>query len=40
MVTFEMKMIVTLTVNPAIDTNMSVGNVVANRKLYCAQPRH
>ncbi|MBI5100415.1 MAG: 1-phosphofructokinase family hexose kinase [Nitrospirae bacterium] len=34
-----MKMIVTLTMNPAIDKSSSVGNVVAERKLYCTAPR-
>lgn len=32
-------MIVTLTMNPAIDKSSSVGNVVAERKLYCTAPR-
>lgn len=34
-----MKTIVTLTMNPAIDKSSSVGNVVAERKLYCTAPR-
>ena len=34
-----MKMIVTLTMNPSIDKSSSVGNVVAERKLYCTVPR-
>lgn len=34
-----MKMIVTLTMNPAIDKSSSVGHVVAERKLYCSAPR-
>ena len=34
-----MKMIVTLTINPAIDKSSSVRNVVAERKLYCTAPR-
>jgi len=34
-----MKRIVTLTMNPAIDKSSSVGNVVAERKLYCSAPR-
>ena len=29
-----MKMIVTLTMNPSVDKNSSVGNVVAEKKLY------
>jgi len=34
-----MKMIVTLTMNPAVDKSSSVENVVAERKLYCTAPR-
>lgn len=34
-----MKMIVTLSMNPAIDKSSSVGNVIAERKLYCSAPR-
>ncbi len=34
-----MKRIVALSLNPAIDKSSSVGHVVAERKLYCAQPR-
>ncbi len=34
-----MKRIVTLTMNPAIDKSSSVGNVAADRKLYCTVPR-
>ncbi len=34
-----MKTIITLTMNPAIDKSSSVGNVVAERKLYCTAPR-
>jgi 6-phosphofructokinase 2 len=34
-----MKTIVTLTLNPAIDKSSSVGQVVAERKLYCSPPR-
>ncbi|MFN3396582.1 MAG: 1-phosphofructokinase family hexose kinase [Thermodesulfovibrionales bacterium] len=34
-----MKRIVTITMNPAIDKSSSVGNVVAERKLYCTKPR-
>jgi len=34
-----MKMIVTLTMNPSIDKSSSVGNVVAEWKLYCTAPR-
>lgn len=33
-----MEPIVTLTVNPAIDKNTSVGQVLAEEKLYCARP--
>lgn len=32
-------MIVTLTMNPAIDKSSTVGNVIAERKLYCTAPR-
>ncbi len=32
-------MIVTLTMNPAIDKSSSVDHVVAERKLYCTAPR-
>ncbi len=34
-----MKMIVTLTMNPAIDKSSSVEYVIAERKLYCTAPR-
>ena len=34
-----MKKIITLTMNPAIDKSSSVGHVVAERKLYCSEPR-
>lgn len=34
-----MENILTLTMNPAIDKSSSVGNVVAERKLYCSAPR-
>ena len=34
-----MKMIVTLTMNPAIDKSSSVEHVIAERKLYCKTPR-
>jgi 6-phosphofructokinase 2 len=35
-----MPTIVTLTMNPAIDTSTSVEHVAPERKLYCQQPRH
>jgi 6-phosphofructokinase 2 len=34
-----MKMIVTVTMNPAIDKSSGVDHVVAERKLYCSPPR-
>jgi len=34
-----MKNIVTISINPAIDKSSSVAHVVAERKLYCKQPR-
>jgi 6-phosphofructokinase 2 len=34
-----MKRIITVTLNPAIDKSASVAHVVAERKLYCTQPR-
>ena len=35
-----MKIIVTVTMNPAIDTSSSVVHVIAERKLRCSVPRH
>ncbi|WP_089939291.1 PfkB family carbohydrate kinase [Candidatus Entotheonella palauensis] len=35
-----MQTIVTLTMNPAIDTNASVDHVIPERKLRCTSPRH
>lgn len=35
-----MKRIVTLTINPAIDTNLRIGHVVAERKLRCRFSHH
>ncbi len=35
-----MRTIVTLTMNPAIDTNATVDHLVPERKLRCAPPRH
>jgi len=35
-----MKVILSLTMNPAVDTISSAEQVVADRKLRCMQPRH
>lgn len=35
-----MDLVVTLTMNPAIDTSTSVSTVAAEHKLRCAAPRH